>query len=93
MAEMGDKVDSHTRAEVESLMNNLKRAMEGEDTAEIKHSIEALNQASHNLAQSMYQQASQSSAEQAAGDAQGTWAQGSPGTDDEVVDADFREVA
>jgi molecular chaperone DnaK len=93
MQELGDQVDGNTRAEVENVMNDLKRAMEGEDSAEIKRLTETLTQASHQLAQTMYQQASQASAQQGEGGAQNSWNQASPGSDDDVVDADFREVA
>ena len=94
MNELGDKVDSSTRAEVEEAVNSLKRAMENEDAAQIKSLTEALTQASHKLAASMYEQTSQAGAEQGAAGAEGAWQnqQGSSGPDEDVVDADYREV-
>ena len=94
MAELGDNVDHATRAEVEDAMNNLKRAMEGEDTAEIKRLTETLTQTSHKLAESMYQQASQHGANQSGEGPESTdRPPGYSAADDDVVDAEFQEVA
>ncbi len=93
IAELGDNVDHATRAEVEDVMNNLKRAMEGEDTAEIKRVTEALTQTSHKLAESMYQQASQHGGNQSGEGPESTDRPGYSGADDDVVDAEFQEVA
>jgi molecular chaperone DnaK len=91
--DLGEKVDSDTKTKVEGSIAALRKAMEGEDAAEIKRVSEELTQASHKLAEAMYQQASQDqqqagagaeSAEQAAG--------GSGAADEDVVDADFEEV-
>ncbi|MEE8480495.1 MAG: molecular chaperone DnaK [Desulfobacterales bacterium] len=91
--EFGDKVDGATKIEVEDAVNNLKHAMESEDIAEIKRLTEVLTQVSHKLAASIYQQASPSGAQQSGGSAESTWNQGSNESDDDVVDADYREVA
>ena len=89
--EAGDKVDEGTRQHINQAAENLKKAMEGEDTEEIKRLSDELTQASHKLAEAMYAQASQ---QQAAGDqAAGGGAGGADeGKDDDVVDADFEEV-
>ena len=94
MNELGDKVESSTKAEVEDAVNSLKGAMENEDTAEIRRLTEGLSQASHKLAASMYEQASQAGAQQGGGSPEGAWQhqQGSSGSDEDVVDADYREV-
>jgi molecular chaperone DnaK len=94
MNELGDRVESSTRAEVEDAVNSLKGAMENEDTAEIRRLTEGLSQASHKLAASMYEQASQAGAQQGGGGPEGAWQhqQGSSGSDEDVVDADYREV-
>jgi molecular chaperone DnaK len=92
--ELGDKVDSETKTNVEIAMDSLKKAIEGQDTEEIKRLTEALTQASHKLAEAMYKQASQAGAQQTgaeAGAESGTQSGPSP-TDDDVVDADFEEV-
>ncbi len=92
MNEQGDRVDSATRAEVEEAVNSLKRAMENEDTAEIKRLTEALTQASHKLAASMYEQASQAGAQQGGPSPDDMGQQGPSRSDEDVVDAEYREV-
>ncbi len=87
LKEHGDKVDADTKKGIESAVEALKQAKESSDVDDIKQKIEALSQASHKLAEVMYQQASSSQDGQAgAGDA------GARQADDDVVDADFEEV-
>jgi len=92
MTELGDKINSTTKTEVEQAINDLKRAMQGEDVSEIKRLTETLTHASHRLAESVYQQS---------GTAEGRYGSQGPnpgdgskssGSDD-VVDAEFEEVA
>jgi molecular chaperone DnaK len=91
--DLGDKVDSETKGKVEAAVEPLKKAMEGEDTEEIKRLSEELSQASHKLAEAMYQQASQADDQQQAGaEATGTEQPGPSESEDDVVDADFEEV-
>ncbi len=92
MKEAGDKIDAATKSGIEQAVEALKKAMEGDDTAEIKRLTDELTQASHKLAEAMYAQASQQA--QAAGGAPGgdASAGASPSQDDDVVDADFEEV-
>lgn len=90
--ELGDKVDASTKSNIESAIENLKKAMEGNDADEIRRLSEELTQASHKLAEAMYQQASGTGAGQSgasAGQGRSTQ-QGS--ADEDVVDADFEEV-
>jgi len=88
--ELGDKVDAGTKSKVETTIESLKKAMEGEDAEEIKRLTEELTQTSHKLAEAMYQQASKAGAQQAG--PQGGDQPGASAPDDDVVDADFEEV-
>jgi molecular chaperone DnaK len=91
--DLGDKVDAETRGQIEAVIEPLKKAMEGDDIAEIKRLSEELTQASHKLAEAMYQKASQTDQQHAgAGAAGGPEQPGSPPPDEDVVDADFEEV-
>jgi molecular chaperone DnaK len=91
--DLGDKVDSDTKTKVEESIATLRKAMEGEDAAEIKRVSEELTQASHKLAEAMYQQASQNQQQAGAGAESSEQAAGSAGAaDEDVVDADFEEV-
>ncbi len=100
LKEVGDKVDNETKSKVESGIEKLKKALEGDNVEVIKQATEELTQASHKLAEIMYSQASQ---QQPGGDAAGAGgaAGGAAGAaggssadkdDDDVVDADFEEV-
>ena len=90
LKDLGDKVDAETKSNVEREIENVKKAIEGDDTAAINAAIEELTKVSHKLAEMMYANASQEGAPgegAAAGDAGGAAQQ-----DDDVVDADFEEV-
>ena len=90
--DLGDKIDDATKTQIESAIADLKKAMEGDNAAEIQRTSEALTQASHKLAETMYQEASAQGQEQAAGADPGQQAGGGGSPDDDVVDADFEEV-
>jgi molecular chaperone DnaK len=94
LKDLGSKVDSATKSSVENAVANLKKAMEGNDEAEIKRLSDELTQTSHKLAEAMYKQASAQTGEQAGADpGAGAAHQGaSKHPDDDVVDADFEEV-
>ncbi len=97
LQDLGDKVDSATRDQINEKIQGLKKAMEGTDIQAITNAQNELMQASHKLAEMMYQQASADAGGQA-GDAQAGGAAGTSGAggkgagDDDVVDADFEEV-
>ena len=91
--EAGDKVDEATKAGIDQAIENLKKAMEGDNSEEIKRLIEELTQASHKLAESMYAHATQQQQQAQPGDATGAGdAAGGAAKEEEVVDADFEEV-
>ncbi len=90
--DLGDKLEAATKTDIEGKITALKGLMDGEDTDAIKAASEELAQASHKLAEQLYQQ--QAADGQAGGCAGGDCggAQGAPKQDDDVVDADFTEV-
>jgi len=87
--DLGDKVDSATRENVEKEIENLKQKLKSDNTDEIKQGIESLTQASHKLAEIMYSQASQ---QQSGGPEEAAGGKEEGKKDDDVVDADFEEV-
>lgn len=91
LKEIGDKVDADTRQRVEEISGRLRKAMEGEDKDEITKITEELQQASHKLAETMYQQASQAGGKQAEA-GPGADQGGQSAEDEDVVDADYEEV-
>jgi molecular chaperone DnaK len=92
LAEFGDKIDPNTRAQVEGAVGDLKRAMEGDNVAEIKRLTETLNHASHAMAQGMYQQAGPSAGQQSAHSDSSAYGPAASPDNDEVVDAEYEEV-
>ena len=86
--EAGDKLDESTKSDINKTIEDLKKAMETENTDEIKRLTEQLTQASHKLAEVMYAQAS-AKAQESAGSAESA---GASEKDEDVVDADFEEV-
>lgn len=96
LKDLGDKIDAETKTKVEAAAEDLKKVMDGEDAEEIQKKSEALTNASHKLAEAMYQQASQEGQQQAGPGAEGAGADpgqaGGAAPDDDVVDADFEEV-
>ena len=87
LSEAGDKVDAAAKSEVEAEIAKLKELKAKEDVTaeELYKALEDLNNKFHKIAEAMYQQAAQE--QQAQGGAQQETKQ-----DDNVVDADFREV-
>jgi len=89
LQELGDKVPPTDRGTIEGVIEELKRAKDGDDTAKIRQLVENLKQASYALGQQMYAQ------EQATGAAAADSSQtaGPTTTDDEdVVEGEFREA-
>jgi molecular chaperone DnaK len=86
--EAGDKLDESTKGDITKAIETLKKAMEGENTEEIKRLTDELTQASHKLAETMYAKAS----EQAQADEEASQSQAKSSKDEDVVDADFEEV-
>jgi molecular chaperone DnaK len=83
ITEYGDKVSQADKSAVESAVAALKTALEGEDAEAIKARTEDLVQASMKLGEAMYK--AQSEAPAAGAGSEG-------GTQDDVIDADFKEV-
>jgi molecular chaperone DnaK len=92
LKDLGEKVDDDTRGKVEAAMADLKTALEGEDLSDIQAKSEALTQASHKLAEAMYQQTAQAEQGPPGADAGSQDTAGGGSADDDVVDADFEEV-
>ena len=90
LADLGDKVDSATKTDIESHIQKLKEAMAGSDVQAIKSQSEGLMKASHKVAEAMYAQAGAAGAGAEAG-AAGAEAEAKKPEED-VVEAEFEEV-
>ena len=92
-----EKLDPESIGKLESALAEAKKALEGDDLDAMKAATEALTQASHKLAEVMYQQQAGGQgqgpgpgAQAGAGDQPGGGAAGS--SDDEVIDAEYVET-
>jgi molecular chaperone DnaK len=85
LGELGDQVDSGSREEIERAIKEVREALEQDDLEQIKSKTDALQQAFHRVSEQIYQQAAQSQAAQADGQANGA---PSGDSEEEVVDAE-----
>ena len=99
LAEHGDKLDAGEKSAIEAAVKALEEALKGEDKAAIDEKTTALMAASQKLGEKMYAdaQAAQAAAGAAEGAAGGPGAAssaqgGKPADDDNVVDAEVKEV-
>ena len=93
LAELGERIDAGSRQQAEAAIASLKAVLSGEDTAEIRRLTEELKHIAHRLAESIYQTAGGPGADaQQGGRPQARASQG-PRQNDDVVDAEFEEVA
>ena len=86
LKDYGEKVPAGDKALVETAVNDLKTALQGEDKDAIKQNTDALAQASMKLGEAMYQ------ASQGQAGAGGGGPSAEAGPDDKVVDVDFEEI-
>jgi molecular chaperone DnaK len=85
LAELGEKVPAADRGALESAISDLEEALKGEDKAAIERRTETLSKAAQKLGEA-------AAAAGAAGAAGGGAQAGAKPADDDVVDADYKEV-
>ena len=93
LTENRDKISDDDAKAVEDALADTKKAMEGDDVEAISKAVENLTQASHRLAEVMYQSAPQGGQEPPPDDPEGSsegTSEGQP--DDEVIDAEYVDV-
>ena len=95
--ELGDKLDAAEKEKIDAAIAELETALKGDDKDAIEAKTQALTQAGHKLAEQLYAQQSAGgdagapSGDDDQGATQGKSGQGKSG--DDVVDAEFEEVA
>jgi molecular chaperone DnaK len=87
----GEKLSASDRAPIESAIENLKKAIEKNDTAEMKSAMEALNAAQHKAAEAMYRSASTAGAGAGAGSRPDGEGGGTDRSSGDVIDAEVVE--
>ena len=86
LSEAGDKVEASDKESIEKAIAELQAVLTSEDVADIQAKTNTLMEASHKLAEQMYQAESDNGSADAS-----TGSEGAPGGED-VVDAEFEEV-
>ncbi len=87
LTDLGDKIDAADKADVQAKVDALKEALKGTDLEAIKSRQDELQKKFYDVSSKVYQQT------QAAGQAAGGAAPGAEAPhDDNVVDADYKEV-
>jgi molecular chaperone DnaK len=100
LRDLGDKVSTSDRGRIEGIVEDLKRAKEGDDAGHIKQLIEQLQQASYAIGQQMYAQQESAGGPQAGGYQGSSGGNGgspgygaeAPSGEEEVVEGEFSEV-
>ena len=89
--DLGDKADANTVAKVKDGIEGVKNALKGTDIEAIKKAMEELQKPLYELSAAAYQQAQQAQ-QQAGGAGANAQQQTQTKDDDNVVDADFKDV-
>ena len=93
LAEHGDKLDAPEKEKIEAALKDVDDALKGDDKATIEAKTEALMTASQKLGEKMYADSAAAAASAPAGGEAPQAAQASAKpADDNVVDAEFKEV-
>jgi molecular chaperone DnaK len=90
----GDKLSASDKQPIESAIEDLKKAIEKNDVAEMKRTMEALNSAQHKAAETLYKSASASGADSGGEPGGGAGSQGGAAGDrssSDVIDAEVVE--
>ncbi len=93
LTEHGDKLDAGEKEKIEAAIKDLEEAVKGNDKSDIDAKVAALSTAAQKLGEKMYADMQQQAgaAAGAAGAGAGASAESKP-ADEDVVDADFKEV-
>ncbi|ABM36840.1 molecular chaperone DnaK [Polaromonas naphthalenivorans] len=94
LGEYGDKLDAGEKAKIEAAIKDMEEALKSDDKAAIEAKNAALMEASQKLGEKMYadMQSSQAAGGDAGAAAGAEHAQAKPAADDNVVDAEVKEV-
>jgi molecular chaperone DnaK len=92
MKDNADKIPADVKAEVEGKLETLKSAAKGSDTKALQRQMDEFNESLQKIGTHIYQQGGADGAAAAAGQADGQESTGETKKEDDVVDADYREV-
>lgn len=90
LGEAKDKIAEGDKGEIQAAIDEAKGKLQSENIEDLKAATERLQNASHKVAEKMYQQAPNGAQSEEAGPEAGS--AGTNKKDDDIVDADFKEV-
>lgn len=90
LKDYGDKVSDQEKQQIQSAIEDLRKAKEGDNPQEIRNKIEQLSQVSQKLGQAAYQQAQQQQQGAATGSQRQQQQTGEGEEGEDVTDADYR---
>jgi molecular chaperone DnaK len=94
LGESGDKISAEERGELEAAINDLKKAMEGDDLSALKGASEKLTELFHKVSANLYSNEPDQENQSAGPDAQASQSEDKKEEEEEdVVDAEFEEVS
>ena len=88
LRDLGDKVDGTTRGELEAKINDVREAIKSDDVTRMQRTMEALQQASMKLGETMYEQPGAATGAAPGNNGNGTTATG----EEDVVEGEFSEA-
>jgi molecular chaperone DnaK len=92
LTEYGDKLEAGEKEKIEAAIKDLEESLKGNDKSDIDAKVAALSTAAQKLGEKMYADMQAQQAAGAAGGAAGAGAAEGKAKEDDVVDADFKEV-
>lgn len=95
LQENGEKIPEEEKTKIQEAIDDMKKAMEGDDVEAMKAAMQTLTTASHKLAEEMYKKTSAEAGDgSTTGDGSSPNGEATNGTaeDEKVVDAEFEEV-
>ena len=92
LTDLGEKVNSEQRADVEAKVTALEGALEAENASAIESGMEELEQTLHKIAEQIYQAGEQGGQNPGAGTEGAAEGAGSQEGDEDIIDAEFEET-
>ena len=92
LRDLGDKVPADVKSKVDAEVENVKKALEGDDVARIKSATEQLFQVIQQIGASVYQQSGPEAGPASGGEEPGQDGEQKPPDDGDVVDGEFRNA-
>ena len=92
LAELGDKLSSEQKGELETKIADVRAALSTDDVARIKESRESLEQSFHKVSEEIYRQGAPAGGPSDFGGAEGPEQGGGPQSGDDTIEGEYKEM-